>query len=442
MIPVDGGGLDLTTPLGEPAAIRQAAARLASGASQSTELAGRSAQAIEHSLAHWTGQAARAFAGLAHQVSGRVREVHDAAEGIATALRRYATALEVAQEGMRVLQRRWAAAVHDAELESRRLAGGAPPGPLTPGEMLTQAQGRIERDAAELRRELAHAARAAIAEIEAWAAAGIPGGGGMSAGELAKRTWDQGWSMWSSLPAKLLQKANGLRGALNAFGRLNLYAEWAGGLAQRVGTAERGLASELEAIGDTDSVAALNAWMRFRETASAADQMLSDAQPVAAFGNAGSPALSVIGKVGLPLAMAGDVATIIKPGDEEGAHATATRVMAGANLAASGTLLAAGAGVLTLTPPGAIIVGGVLVGTAAYAVGDLVYEHRKEIGHALESAGGWVVDEVDSAADELGDVADTVADGLSDAAGAVGDAADAVGDGLSDAKDTVVHWFS
>jgi hypothetical protein len=108
--------------------------------------------------------------------------------------------------------------------------------------------------------------------------------------------------------------------------------------------------------------------------------------------------------------------------------------MAGANLAASGTLLAAGAGVLTLTPPGAVIAGGVLVGTAAYAVGDLVYEHREEIGHAVETAGGWVVDQAESAGG-------WVMDEVSSAADAAGDVASTVADGLGDAKDTVVGWF-
>jgi hypothetical protein len=202
---------------------------------------------------------------------------------------------------------------------------------------------------------------------------------------------------------------------------------------------------ELAALGETDSLAALNAWMRFRQTASAAGQLMDEAQPVAAFGLPGSGALSVVGKVGLPLAIAGDVATIIKPGDEQGVHAATTRAAAGANLVASGTLLAAGAGLVTLTPVGAAVVGGVLVGTAVYAVGDLVYEHRKEIGHAVEVAGGWVVDEVEAGVGTLVDVGETVEDGLSTAAHAVSDtvsdAADTVEDGISNAAKTLTGWL-
>ncbi|MDX6225127.1 MAG: hypothetical protein QOE64_1503 [Frankiales bacterium] len=434
MIPTDGGGFDLSTPLGDPAGLRSAAARMAAAGAESGRLAHRSGALLGKATARWRGAAAEAFASVAGLVGVRLGSVEQAGEGAARALHRYASALEAAQLRMRDLQRQWRQVIQEADVERRRLAAGLPPGPFEPWELLSRGQARLGNAADDVRRELEAAARAAAAEISRWASAGLVGAAGASPAALARQAWREGWGAWSSLPAKLLQKLNGLRGGIAAYGRLSLYAEWASGLASRVSAAESALAAEVGALGETESLSALNAWMRFQETTSAADKLLAEAQPVAAFGDAASPAMSAVSRVALPLAIAGDVVTIIKPGDEQGAHATTTRVMAGANLAASGTLLAAGAGVLTLTPPGAIIVGGVLVGTAVYAVGDLVYEHREEIGHALETAGGWVVDEVETAGREIEDVASTVADG-------VGDAADAVGDGLSSAKDTVVGWF-
>jgi uncharacterized protein YukE len=434
MIPVDGGGFDLSTPLGDPAALRRAAARLAAAAAESAGLGAKVGSLLGRAVAHWRGVAARAFGSAAEPVAARLRSAEAALDGAARALQRYATALETAQTAMRDLQRRWAAVVHEADVAQRRVAAGLPAGPLEAWEILARGRSRLGAEADDVRQALEQAARTAAAELAQWASAGLPGGLSASPGELARQAWREGWDVWSSLPAKLLQKANGLRGAIGAFGRLNLYADWASGLGSRVGAAEAALEADIAALGETESLSALNAWMRFRQTASAADQLLAEAQPVVAFGDASSPVLSTVGKVALPLAIAGDVATIIKPGEEKGAHATATRVMAGANLAASGTLLAAGAGVLTLTPPGAVIAGGVLVGTAAYAVGDLVYEHREEIGHAVETAGGWVVDQAESAGG-------WVMDEVSSAADAAGDVASTVADGLGDAKDTVVGWF-
>lgn len=435
MIPVDGGGFDLSTPPGDPAALRAAARRLAAVGREAAGLRTRLQQATQHALGHWRGLASASFSFLTGQVGFRLGGVEPPLADAGAALLRWAAALEAAQAAMRDLQRRWRQAVQEADLEQRRLAAGLAAGPLSPAEILGAAQSRLGVERDQVRRSLEAAARAAAAAIAASAGEGMSNGLAASATDLARRAWQDGWGIWGSTPAKLLQKLNGLRGAAVSYGRLRLYAQWSTGLWARVHAAEATLHGELAGIVDTESLPALNAWMRFRQTTSAADRLLADAQPVAAFGDASSPVAGVIGKVGLPLAMAGDVATIVKPGKEQGAHATTTRVMAGANFAASGTLLAAGAGVVTLTPVGAVVVGGVLVGTAAYAVGDLVYENREAIGHGLQVAAGWTEDRLEDAG---GWVYDEVAGAVHE----LGDGAKAVGGAVDDVRHTVLGWVS
>ncbi|HVT70554.1 MAG TPA: hypothetical protein VHF26_22600, partial [Trebonia sp.] len=100
-------------------------------------------------------------------------------------------------------------------------------------------------------------------------------------------------------------------------------------------------------------------------------------------GRAGGRALQVLGA-------AADVYTIVDPSQNALGGATTERVMAGANLAAMGTgdgtvagLIAANASLDWVPAAGEVV----MIGTAAYFVGDLIYQNRQAIGHALSWTG-------------------------------------------------------
>ena len=124
----------------------------------------------------------------------------------------------------------------------------------------------------------------------------------------------------------------------------------------------------------------------------------------------GKGLMGTLGKVGLVAGIGSDIVTEIAPSKSFGPDGllggNTDRVMAGANMAASGLALGGsmeiGAATTLLAVPGVdVVVGGVLVGTAVYFGGEFVYRHWSGIehgvssaadtaGHALGSAASWV----------------------------------------------------
>lgn len=127
--------------------------------------------------------------------------------------------------------------------------------------------------------------------------------------------------------------------------------------------------------------------------------------------------MALIGKVGLGLGMASDVITFAAPTPSFGPGGVlggnTDRAMATANFAASGLALGSsldiGLATTAMAIPGVdVVVGGVLIGTAAYFAGEFVYQHWGNITHAvdgaLNAAGSWAGHEVDKLASTLNPV--------------------------------------
>jgi hypothetical protein len=118
--------------------------------------------------------------------------------------------------------------------------------------------------------------------------------------------------------------------------------------------------------------------------------------------------MALFGKVGLGVGMAADVITFIVPSPSFGPGGVlggdTDRAMATANFAASGLALGSsldiGLATTAMAIPGVdVVVGGVLIGTAAYFAGEYVYQHWGDVTHAvndaLNAAGNWANHEVD-----------------------------------------------
>jgi hypothetical protein len=126
--------------------------------------------------------------------------------------------------------------------------------------------------------------------------------------------------------------------------------------------------------------------------------------------------MALLGKVGLGAGMASDVITFIDPSPSFGPGGVlggdTDRAMAAANFAASGLALGSsldiGLATTAMAIPGVnVVVGGVLIGTAAYFAGEYVYQHWGGITHAVndavDAAGSWAGHEADKLASAVTD---------------------------------------
>jgi hypothetical protein len=128
--------------------------------------------------------------------------------------------------------------------------------------------------------------------------------------------------------------------------------------------------------------------------------------------------MDVVGKGGLVLGMASDVITEFKPNASFGPDGllggNTDRVMAGLNLGASGLALGGTLGIdaagVALAIPGVnVVVGAVLIGTAAYFAGEYVYAHWSSVvhlgqdaWHGIESAGSWAQHTTENIGHDIG----------------------------------------
>ncbi|MFN8074055.1 MAG: hypothetical protein U0Q15_01385 [Kineosporiaceae bacterium] len=126
---------------------------------------------------------------------------------------------------------------------------------------------------------------------------------------------------------------------------------------------------------------------------------------------------AVLGKVALPLTVVSGLHDLFTGGDDEGWHGVATRVAGGVGAVGAGVLTASVVFGAAVPPVGLAIAGAAVTAYAVYSVGNLIYEHREAIGHALST--GW--DAVSGGAQAVADhVAEKVAD-VKQAAGKVVD---------------------
>ena len=120
-------------------------------------------------------------------------------------------------------------------------------------------------------------------------------------------------------------------------------------------------------------------------------------------------------KVAVPVGMAMDIKDVFAPTHDSGVLNVTDRVAGVAGFGAGAVTLAAMAGLVT--PPGAAIAGGVLVGVGLYHAGVFIYDNREAIGHGLETAWHGVEHAGDAVAGGLESAGDFVGNEVSDAVG-------------------------
>jgi hypothetical protein len=155
-------------------------------------------------------------------------------------------------------------------------------------------------------------------------------------------------------------------------------------------------------------------------------------------------AMAVLGRVGLGLGMASDVVTLWQPSASFGPGGllggNTDRVMAGLNFAASGVALGSSFGItaaagLMAIPGVDVVVGGVVIGTAAYFAGEFVYQHWGDITGGIEAAGSWLGNEATSLGNSIGS-------GLSSAGSWIGHEAGGLGNDIGSVGSDIGKAFS
>jgi hypothetical protein len=101
----------------------------------------------------------------------------------------------------------------------------------------------------------------------------------------------------------------------------------------------------------------------------------------------------VAGKVTPFISLATSTDTLIRGSNLPGWRGDVDRYgVAPVAIGASGVAAAGVVGLIAVTPPGEVAIGVVLIGVGAWSVGNIAYDHRKEIAHAVVSTGKFVVD--------------------------------------------------
>ena len=399
----------LTRPPGDPGALYDAATKFGQLAADTTKSKDSIQTGVETVLKTWNSPRAAMFAQAAGDMSSRL-DATARQFGIANkVISQYANALAGAQAAIDQYARQNAGI--DAELRRVGQTGGDNANTDMQLQHLTMRQGQIERQAEAVQTDLQTAASRAAAAFDAATEVRVAGGASMSADSILQRV-TSAWGVihsiyktfkdWSDPNLNLGQLGQGYEQAAKALNALNAwrYAQDANLLLKQTRNLEEAKAIAVATIHGADDYKALRAWMQAQEVVSSyADDASRAGRAAVDARQALIDSLRVGGKFAKALAVVGVVSgayDMINP-QHDGWRGGTDRVMGGVAVVAGGAQLLAAAGLIALGPVGAGIVAGALIATAAWAVGNLVWDHREQIGHALETAGNWVGDQAGKA---------------------------------------------
>jgi uncharacterized protein YukE len=400
------GGYGYTIP-GDPGAIRAAAAQLRAVASAVGQVQGTTTAAAGEVAGSWQGTAATAFQGTARRTATGLNVLATGATTAASALAAFATVLERAQQqaakataSLTSAGTGYDAAVRDAENLAGKAATTAADDALSAYRRLSSSADAM---AASARLEVANAARIASATLATVGSdvsrgslhevADNLGGPGTALSVLYLEQQGVSWG-------KVVQAYNAVKSVDPEKLRAADPAEYEK-FETLVKDLETGDANGLvEQIKMKDSVM-INALARAKNAAvpGAGDSTLSDTKVAAEDSN---KLLDVLGRLGLGLAVVGDVDTLFLNKDATGLD----KGMAGANLAGIGAVefgsQAAFALELNAATDAIPIVGEVVIaGTAVYFAQEWARAHWGEIkqwsadaAHGIENAATWTNDKL------------------------------------------------
>jgi len=414
----------LTRPPGDPEALYAAAAKFGQLAADASTTKGGVLRGVETALETWESPRATMFAQAAGDMSKRL-DATALQFGIANrVITQYAGALAAAQAAIDQYGRQHATVQQELR-QSGRSAGDDPRQDMEL-QHLSQRQGQIERQADAVQADLRTAATRAAAALNVATEVRVKGAGGMSPDAILRyvtSAWNgirqvyRTFKDWSDPSLGLLSLGQGFGqtgAALDALKNWR-YAYDAELLLRQTRNLEEAKAIAVATVHGAQDYRALRAWMQAQQVVS---QYADDAQRATEAATTARAAFldtvrltSKFAKACAVIGVVGGAYDLVDP-QHDGWRGAGDRVMGGAAVLAGGAQLAMMAGLLTLGPVGAGIVAGALIVTAAWTVGNLVWDHREQIGHALETAGNWVGDQAGKAVDGAKKVGSKIASGI------------------------------
>ncbi len=325
-------------PTGDPEGLRAAARRLSRSAA---ELDGRgvaAATAGTTALTGWSGSASLQFVAQARSLRSSTSQAQDALEGVSRAASRFADEVEQARQEVARLNDAWGDAVERAH----RSCDDGSETLREQGSRLTARYDQVTGDLRDAGFSLERALRERdpVALLPGWVA------GGIYTGQHAAR-------------------AHGLlrtRGAAAA-----RYAH---------------LVVQAGRFYDLGRPAVANALLT-----SAQAEKLRDVLTGRGTTGRFAAARTVLGRAFLPLTFLGGVSDAVTGGGHDGARGAATRVAGAAGAAGALALGATYLGLAALGPVGVALAAGAVIGYGLWSLGNLVYDHREQIGAFLGQVG-------------------------------------------------------
>ena len=344
-------------PTADPEGLREAARRLSRSAA---ELDGRgvsAATAGTTALTGWSGSASLQFVARARSLRSSTSQAQDALEGVSRAASRFADEVEQARQEVARLNDAW-------------------------GDAVARARRQAEDAAEQARRDALEAA----ARGE----------------ELLRRSYDDGSEtlreQGSGLTARYDQVTGDLRDAGFSLERalrerdpVALLPGWvAGGIyTGQYGAKAHGLLRTRGAAAARYAYLVVQA-SRFYDLGrpAVANALLTSAQAeklrdvLTGRGTTGrfAAARTVLGRAFLPLTFLGGISDAVTGGGYDGARGAVTRVAGAAGAAGALALGATYLGLAALGPVGVGIAAAAVIGYGLWSLGNLVYDHREQIG--------------------------------------------------------------
>ena len=414
----------LTRPPGDPEALFTAAAKFGRLAADTSRTKDAVQQGVETALRTWQSPRAATFAQAAGDMSKRLDSTAHQF-GIANqVVAQYAHALAGAQAAIDQYARQHTGL--ERELQGVGRSAADDPGTEMRLQRLSQRQGQIEQQAGAVQTDLRTAATRAAVALDAGTEVRVKGGASMSADDIL-RYITAAWSWihplyktfkdWTDPNLGLMSLGQGVAQTGAALDALNNWRAAADAelLLRQTRNLEEAKAVAVATIHGARDYRALKAWMEAQEVvASVADDARRATEAATSARTAFLDSVKLTSKFAKACAVVGVVSgawDVVDP-PHEGWRGAGDRVMGGVAVVAGGAQLLAMAGLLTLGPVGAGIVAGALIVTAAWTVGNLIWDHREQIGDALETAGRWVGDQAGKAVEGVKNVGSKIASGI------------------------------
>lgn len=420
-------------PPGDPEAVRSGARKIGAASADAATASSGFSTGTSVALAEWNAPVAAQFAEVAGAGRLRLSAVNTQLDGSAGILLSYADTLRAAQEAYDRLQADWEA--HQRTLDAVLRVDEPTPSDDQRSVAASGAQARIEEDMREALRELTQVEARVTNAFDASTDTLVPGGGAMTPEQLYRQV-TAAWAGIAPTYDVFQQAAKPVRGAVklviggvNTVKAANAVRAWGAAQAASLLAAQvKNLAlakadATARVIGDVNDMRVLRAWFTASEEiadagydAARAADAAHDAR--ATFLNTASASTRFARGLAVVGIGAGAYDLVANPGDETGVRRGVSMTLDVAGVATGGYMLAAGAGLVAVTPVGAALVLGVGIAAGAWALGTYAYDHWDDITHGVDVATDWV--------------ADTATRGWNEATSAIGSAVDDVGEGLSD----------